>query len=158
MPNLRTETFREEFLLHFVALNLQWIEHYLAVEQADREQLEMPQENILKPGGEIFFVLEGEKVLGTCAMILDAPGHYELAKMAITPEARGKGAGSFLLSQVIHWAKERGAQEIHLLSNTKLAPAIALYEKHGFEIVRLGPNPLYARCNIEMKLNLINPG
>src|SRR6185312_14670310 len=49
------------------------------------------------------------------------------------------------------WAREQGAAEILILSNTVLAPAIALYKKHGYATTHLGPHPDYERCNIEMR-------
>jgi ribosomal protein S18 acetylase RimI-like enzyme len=41
-----------------------------------------------------------------------------------------------------------------LLSNSKLTPAIALYEKHGFVHEPFVPRHGYARTNVKMTLNL----
>ena len=51
-------------------------------------------------------------------------------------------------------ARESGAEAVYLLSNTALAPAIALYRKHGFKTMSEGRHPVYARCNIVMELEL----
>jgi hypothetical protein len=58
------------------------------------------------------------------------------------------------ICRLIDWSREHGLEEIFLLSNTILEPAITLYKKHGFETVSLGPHPDYDRCNIEMNLKL----
>ncbi|MGZ3652469.1 MAG: GNAT family N-acetyltransferase [Bdellovibrionota bacterium] len=138
----------------FVALNRQWIERYFKVEKNDLEQLERLEETILRVGGEIFFVVEGERALGTCAMVPHGPRSYEIAKMAVADEAKGRGFGDRLMEACVAWALEKAAADITILSNTVLEPAIQLYRKHGFETVKLGPHPDYERCNIEMRLNL----
>jgi ribosomal protein S18 acetylase RimI-like enzyme len=51
-------------------------------------------------------------------------------------------------------ARDEGATRVSLGSNTKLAPAIALYRSLGFTVVREGAHPEYARCNIVMALDL----
>lgn len=142
------------FLQSFVELNRQWIEQYFELEAMDLAQLRNPDEFILNPGGEIFFVLEGESVLGTCAMVPHGPGCYEVAKMAVSPSARGRGVGDVLMQTCLDWARDKGANRIMLLSNTILEPAISLYKKHGFQVVHLGSHPDYDRCNIEMKIDL----
>ena len=77
---------------------------------------------------------------------------FELAKMAISPTVRGKGFGYLLGKAVIDKAKSLGATKIYLESNTKLAPAINLYRKLGFQkVVRETASP-YERCNIQMEL------
>jgi putative acetyltransferase len=81
---------------------------------------------------------------------------YELAKMAVDPKCRGRGYGDVLMKAAEDWARAQGADEIFLLSNTRLEPAIALYKKHGYETTRLGPHPHYDRCNIEMTKSLIS--
>jgi GNAT superfamily N-acetyltransferase len=143
--------FAEKYLPAFVRLNREWIEKHFCLEGTDLSQLESPYESILKPGGEIFFLLEGDEAVGTCAMVPHGPGEYELAKMAVAPSSRGKGYGDVLMRTCIAWAKEKGAKSITLLSNTELEPAIALYLKHGFQVVSLGTHADYARCNIVME-------
>jgi GNAT superfamily N-acetyltransferase len=143
-------TYHPEFRAAFRALNLAWIEKYFRVEAKDLEQVNDP-EQCLKEGGEIFFtVIEGEAV-GTCALYKMSEGIYELAKMAVDPKHQRKGLGDLLIEGAEAWAREKGAKEIHILSNTVLEPAITLYKKHGYEVVHLGSHPDYERCNIELK-------
>lgn len=151
--NYEVITFDPKFLEDFVSLNREWIEKHFKIEESDRQQLLRAQENILDIGGEIFFILENGRAVATCAMVPHGD-KFELAKMAVDPSARGKGYGDVLMRTAIDWSRERGLDEIFLLSNTILEPAITLYKKHGFETVNLGPHPDYERCNIEMKLKL----
>lgn len=149
----RFVTFRSEYKGAFKELNLEWIRLYFQVERKDVEQTDHP-ERCLEEGGEIFFVVEGDKAVGTCALYPAGEARFELAKMAVSPAARGRGYGDLLMEGAEAWARERGAREILILSNTVLEPAIRLYRKHGYETVRLGPHPDYERCNIEMRKSL----
>ena len=59
-----------------------------------------------------------------------------LAAMGIASEMRGKGAGSWFMKQLTQEAYDRGEREIVLEVIEQNAPAVHLYEKCGFEIVR----------------------
>ncbi len=139
----------------FGSLNEAWISQYFSMEDEDRKILYNPEENILQPGGKIFVALLKDEPVGVCALIkLDDPEYdYELAKMAVSPLAQGKGTGFLLGQKAIEAAKALGARKLYLESNTCLAPAIKLYEKLGFRSVAGRPSP-YQRVNIWMELDL----
>ena len=62
-------TYREEYRAAFERLNREWIETWFSLEEADRETFRDPGAKIVAPGGQIFFVVDGGEVLGTCAVI-----------------------------------------------------------------------------------------
>lgn len=144
-------TYREEYRGHFEQLNRAWIEQHFVVEEADREVFRDPAEAIIRPGGQIFFVVEGDEVLGTCAVIAHEPGVYEIAKMAVSPAARGKGYGDLLMNATVEFARRAGATKVVIVSNTVLTTAIRLYEKHGFVRVPLDERERFARANIRLE-------
>jgi putative acetyltransferase len=140
----------------FRALNEQWIIRYFALEPKDRESLEDPKRAILDRGGRIFFAVLADRPAGCCALIPAGPGDYEVAKMAVTESCQGRGIGKQLLHAVISAARALGATRLHLETNSKLAPAIHLYESVGFKHLppdRFIPSP-YARSNVQMELEL----
>lgn len=151
---VEVQTFRPELAPAFSALNLDWIRRMFEVEAHDLEQLADPAASVIAPGGEVFFVLEDGHAVGCVAMIPVRAGVYELAKMAVDPACQGRGYANLLMEAAIAFARGRGAREVMLLSNTKLTPAIRLYEKYGFRTVKLGPHPDYKRTDIEMVLVL----
>ena len=55
--------------------------------------------------------------------------------MAVAPEARRKHVGDTLLAAAANLAREMGLARLQLEARAGNAPALALYEKHGFEIV-----------------------
>jgi putative acetyltransferase len=146
--------YREEFRAAFEQLNREWIESYFVLEEADREVFSDPRAKILARGGQIFFVLEGGQVQGTCAVLRQGADECEIAKMAVAPAARGRGFGDLLMEAAIGFATRAGARRVAIVSNTVLEPAIRLYQKHGFVRVPLASDGRYLRANIRMEREL----
>ncbi|MBC6612273.1 bifunctional helix-turn-helix transcriptional regulator/GNAT family N-acetyltransferase [Hymenobacter sp. BT507] len=138
----------------FKRLNIEWIERYFRVEEADLKALDYPEEYILDKGGYILLAQHHGQIVGACALLKMDASTYELAKMAVSPTAQGLGIGFQLGQAAIAQARALGAQRLYLESNTKLKPAINLYHKLGFQkTVADQPSP-YERCNIQMELLL----
>ncbi|MFL5403527.1 MAG: GNAT family N-acetyltransferase [Gemmatimonadales bacterium] len=147
-------SYREEFRAAFERLNRDWIESYFVLEDADREIFQDPAGQILAPGGQIFFVVEGDEVLGTCAVIRHRAGECEIAKMAVASAARGRGLGDRLMEAAIDFAEATGSHKVVIVSNTVLEAAIRLYRKHGFVPVPLESDARYQRANIRLEREL----
>jgi ribosomal protein S18 acetylase RimI-like enzyme len=139
----------------FKELNEEWIQAYFKMEEADHKSLDNPKKTILDKGGYIFVALYNDEAVGVCAMIKmnDPEYDFELAKIAVSPKAQGKGVGWILGQAVIDKARSLGASCIYLESNTILKPAINLYQKLGFQKVTGHISP-YERSNIQMALQL----
>jgi len=137
----------------FRDLNVAWISRYFAVEDADLKVLNDPEGTIVAPGGAILMAEMGSEIVGTVALLRVAPDGFELAKMAVTPAAQGRGIGALLGHAAIERARQLKAGWIELLSNTSLAPALGLYRKLGFVEVPLGATD-YRRADIRMILRL----
>jgi len=145
------EPFRPELREHFYCLNAAWLERYFKVEPLDSELLGNPERRILEPGGTILFARLDDEVVGTGAMLHELDGIYELGKMAVADDYRGRGIGRVLLAALIAEFHRRGGRELFLESNSRLAPALHLYESMGFE---RQPAPRaqshYARADVYM--------
>ncbi len=151
---MKVTTYLPEYKNAFRDLNLEWIEHYFKVEKKDREQLSNP-EAIVASGGEVFFIVSDKgEAIATAAMIKMSDGGYEIAKMAVQPDHRGKKLGDLIMKLTEAWAREKSATRIYLVSNTELEAAIALYLKHGYTVISVGQHPEYERGNIEMEKRL----
>ena len=141
---------RPEWRHHFERLNLDWLERYFSVEDIDRRVLGDPQRHILAPGGHVFFAADGERVIGTGALLHEGEGVYEVSKMAVEPAEQGRGVGRRLLQALIARYRSLGGTTLFLESNRKLAPAIHLYEAMGFRDRGRKPDSHYARSDIYM--------
>ncbi len=150
---IRVVDFEPRHAEAFRRLNYVWIEEHFEVEGADRAALDSPKEKILDPGGAILIALDGEEVVGTCALLPHRPGVLELAKMTVAEASRGKQIGWLLGRAAIDRGRSLGARSLYLESNTRLTAALGLYRRLGFQEVHGDPSP-YARANIQMELDL----
>ncbi len=152
---LRIRNYTDELAPAFRDINVQWIEAMFKLEATDLHVLNDPGKYILAPGGDILFVeLEGEGIVGTCALRKTGEHAFEVTKMGVLEAARGRKAGAFLLQAVLRRAHELESETLYLLTSAKCAAAIHLYEKLGFvhdaEIMsRYGAT--YARCDVAMR-------
>lgn len=152
--NLEILPFEPAFAEDFKQLNLAWLKKYFWVEPHDEEVLGNPEKYILEPGGNIFFVKEDDRIIGTVALMKIEAGIFELTKMAVIPEAQGKKIGQKLMEHTLNYAKEKGWQRLIIYSNRKLENAIYIYQKYGFQEIPIEENNPYARGDIKMKLEL----
>ena len=131
-PNaLEIIPFERRYAADFKRLNIEWLEKYFRVEPIDEELLAQPA-RILSDGGAIFFARYRGAIVGTCALLNSGDARFELSKMAVTAGHQGLGIGRKLIETAIAEYLSRGARELFLESNSKLTPAITLYESAGF--------------------------
>jgi DNA-binding MarR family transcriptional regulator/GNAT superfamily N-acetyltransferase len=143
--------FERRYTADFKRLNLEWLERYFRVEPIDEQVLSKPLE-ILRDGGAIFLARYRGAIVGTCALLNKGAGRFELSKMAVTAKRQGLGIGRKLLRAAIADYLTRGARELFLESNSRLTPAIMLYESAGF-VHAPRPEPShYERSDVYMVL------
>lgn len=139
----------------FRRLNEAWIEKYFSLEQPDRELLGNPIGMIIHTGGHIYMACVDGRPIGCCALLPSSQaGVFDVVKMAVAEEHRGRGVGRKLLAYVIEQARALGATRLKLESSDKLANAVHLYESLGFRHHPPEPTP-YVRANVFMDLSLI---
>ena len=152
MKNILVTDFQSQYASQFYQLNRVWIEEYWVLEDSDKKDLLNP-EIIIHNGGQIFFAISNHEVIGTVAMIKNSDKIYELAKMTVKSNYRGKGIANLLMDKCIEFAFKKNASEIFLISNDSLTVARNLYEKYGFKEVVLDSQK-YKRGNVKMILQI----
>lgn len=154
---LRFVTFKQATPIQqatFTTFNKAWVEEYFELEEKDVYTLENPQASIIERGGEVLLGLDDrENSVITCAMLNAGDGVYELSKMGMNQDHKGKGYAEQIINAAIKWAKAKEAQTIFLESNRILTNALYVYEKCGFIEVPMLPSP-YERADIRMELKL----
>jgi len=154
-PLLAIREFSDDLATYFHDINAEWINDMFQLEATDREVLENPRARIVERGGVILFAeASGLGIVGTCALQKTGERSFELTKMGVRASARGLKVGEFLLHATIKRAMQIGAEPLYLLTNTKCAAGIHLYQKAGFHhdadiMARYGAR--YARCNVAMR-------
>ena len=153
MNSIIIKPFSPDLENDFIRLNRNWISTYFQLEESDLKVLSDPKSKIIDHGGEILFAMDETtlKVIGCCALIRHTPEVWELAKMAVDPEAHNHGAGFRLGTAVIQEARLRGARTLFLEGNTRMAASIHLYRKLGFTEVPIN-HAAYERCDIMMEI------
>lgn len=137
----------------FRRLNEEWIARYFVLEDKDRRLFADPRGLILDRGGRIFIAEIAGEPVGCVALLALDPETFEVAKMAVAPAHQGKGLGRLLLERCIEHARSVGKKRLYLETNSKLAPAVALYRKLGFVEVHADrrPQSSYARVDLVME-------
>lgn len=147
--------FDNQYAQDFYELNIEWLRTHFYVEPFDEEVLSKPERYIITKGGHIFFVKENDKILGTVALMpTKEPLVFELTKMAVLPNQRGKKIGQQLLQYCINFARANRFKSLMLYSATKLENAIYIYRKYGFIELELEKESPYKRSDIKMELKL----
>lgn len=139
---------------YFYKINAEWIVQMFVMEEYDEQVLSHPEKYILGPGGYIWFAKDDELgIVGTCALLKKGED-YELTKMGVLSQARGRKVGEKLLQHVISFVRANQLP-CFLLTNKDCQAAIHLYEKNGFEHsteVMEKYASTYERCNVAMRL------
>lgn len=87
---------------------------------------------------------EGEAVgFYIVSVILD---EVEIYTIAVDEAFRGQNIGTFMLERLVNDCRRMGVKKIWLEVSTKNLPALSLYEKLGFEKIRLRKN-YYSKTN-----------
>ena len=146
--------FNKKYSEQFFILNKAWIEESWHLEDSDKKDLLNP-DKIVENGGQVFFALENKIAIGTVAMIKSSGDRFELAKMTVQEDFRGKGIANMLMNECLKFAKQKNAREIFLISNDSLIIARNLYDKNGFKEVKLDSQK-YDRGNVKMCLKITN--
>ncbi len=146
--------YQKKYKKDFKNLNIEWLDKYFTVEPYDKKIINSPEEEIINKGGEVFFALLNNEVIGTCAVIKVDRKTYELTKMAVMEKAQGKQVGNKLGLTIIGFAVSKRAKKLVLDTNHKLTAAIHLYRKLGFVTIPYEYDNKYKRKLIRMELNL----
>ncbi len=146
--------FRPEDAVAFRELNEAWITKYFCMEEHDHEVLGDPTRYVIGPGGQIFMAFADGVAVGCCALIRERDGVFEVGKMAVSEEIRGRGIGRQLLTYTVDQARALDAKLLTLVTSSKLPNAIHLYEALGFRHLAPPAVSPYARGDVFMELPL----
>jgi ribosomal protein S18 acetylase RimI-like enzyme len=79
--------------------------------------------------GQVLGLCTGQLLISTAQGGLSALGE----DLAVLPACQGRGIGRRLLAAVSEWAVSHGASRVQLLADRNNAPALAFYQKTGFQ-------------------------
>eukprot|EP00798_Chlamydomonas_sp_ICE-L_P008718 gene8718-33699_t len=102
------------------------------------------------PDGE--GVCKNRQIVGIVGLERKSDGVGELRRMSVTSEARGRGVGLTLALSLIKYAEESGMKTVSLSTSSAQAPAINLYEKLGWKMVRSASRFPIKECFMELDI------
>ena len=113
----------------------EWLGVDLCFQSFDKE-LQMLAKMYAPPSGELFLI-ENENIFIGCAGLrqLDSE-NCELKRMYVKSEFRGLKLGEQLMEISLKTAKDLGYKTMKLDTLSRLAPALKLYEKYGFQEIK----------------------
>ncbi len=148
-------SFDTKYSKNFYDLNIEWLKSYFYVEDYDEEVLGNPLKYIIDNGGYIFFAKIDSEIVGTVALMsMNIERTFELTKMAVSPNQRGKKIGQQLIQYCIDFAYEEEFKSLIIYSSRKLENAIYIYRKYGFKEIPVEADCHYKRCDIKMEFIL----
>ncbi len=130
--------YKDKYKKDFIQFNTDWIvDNFGFLEDEDRDTF-CHIEDSMEQGTMIYFAVEDETALATCmAKPMEEEGVWELCKMGSNKHVPHKGAGSAVFKAAMDWAVTKGAKKLFILSNSKLKAALHIYDKYGFQEVKL---------------------
>ncbi|MBL0270457.1 MAG: GNAT family N-acetyltransferase [Chitinophagaceae bacterium] len=89
----------------------------------------------MKEQHEFIIVNDGTDPVGFASFSLQSPGIYKLHKIYMLPSMQGKGAGKFVINEILKAIHRKGGQALQLNVNRN-NKAVDFYKKIGFDIIR----------------------
>src|SRR5688500_16687109 len=101
MNSIQIIEYKDQHKQVFKTLNAEWLERYNLLESHDLEILNDPRGTILESGGFIFLASDNNQIIGTAALMKEHDGVFELVKMTVAPDYRGKGISKLLIEKCL---------------------------------------------------------
>ena len=87
---------------------------------------------LAQPTRAYVVAVDGERIIGYAGAFLLAPDS-DVQTIAVSPRDQGRGVGAILLTWLIEQAAAQGCRQMLLEVRSDNVPAIAMYERFGFE-------------------------
>lgn len=150
--NYKILSYNKKYRQAFYDLNAAWIEKYFVMEPVDIKVLSDPETYIVNTGGNVFYAVDGDTVIGAIALMNQGDGKYELTKLAVDPKTHKSGAGTALCKKVIETFQTLDDGKLLFLeSNSILTDARRLYDRLGFIEKPLPADAPYERADYYME-------
>jgi GNAT superfamily N-acetyltransferase len=118
----------------------------------DRDLEDIDAFYLSRGGGFLVAVAADGTIVGSCGVLpLDATT-WELRKMYLRQDVRGRGLGKQLLAQALDLVRSRGGKRVELETASVLVEAIGLYTAAGFRQLPRAPDA--TRCDKAFALDL----
>ena len=104
--------------------------------------------------GRLWIAEEGDRMVGSIALVDAEAAVGQLRWFLVVPEARGTGLGKRLLDEALAYARQRGLRHIYLWSFATLTDALLLYERAGFKTTETKTGFVWGAERTEVRMDL----
>jgi putative acetyltransferase len=126
---LRTESENKDFIEL-----VKYLDADLAIRDGDDHSF-YSQFNKIDQIKNVVVAYENEQPVGCGAIKEFEPGTFEIKRMYTSPESRGKGIASKVLTELENWATELSYKKCILETGKKQPEAISLYKRNGYKLI-----------------------
>lgn len=152
MNDLEIRPYEDKYHKDFKKINLHWLNKFELYEKADDTLLNHP-EVFIKNGATILLAHLDSKIVGTICVNPIEKTSNEILKFAVIDGYKGLGIGKKLMNCGIDICKQNKVKTIILESSSKLKDALKMYEKFGFQHIKV-KNTHFVTADIKMELKL----
>ena len=143
--------YEKKYHADFKKLNLDYLDQYNLTESHDLIILDNPEEIVIGNGGFLWLAKAGDEIVGTVGIMPEGHGIFELIKMCVAENWRGRGISKLLMETCLQKVRELGGKKLILFSNHQLQTALKLYTKYGFKNVEVTDSP-FETADVKMEL------
>jgi len=106
------------------------------------------------PGQSIWIVEDGERIVGSLAIVKFSEREAQLRWLLLIPEMRGQGIGRKLVEEALDFCRDAGYSSVFLWTVNTLPIAAKLYQSVGFRKTEELMHELWGRTVTEVKYEL----
>ena len=106
------------------------------------------------PGQSIWIVEDGERIVGSVAIVKFSERAGQLRWLLLDPEVRGQGIGRRLVEEALDFCRDAGYSSVFLWTVNTLPVAAKLYQSVGFRKTEELTHELWGRTVTEVKYEL----
>ena len=117
----------------FVAL-VKKLDAYLTITDGDEHDFYNQFNKIDNINHVVVFSVMGRPVACGAIKKMGTKNVWEIKRMFVEENMRGKGIASLIISELEKWAKELNAEKIVLETGKRQTEAVALYHKNNYQI------------------------
>ena len=110
-----------------------FLDHEMSAERATHWNTRFQE--LAEGAGEVFIAIQNEEPIGfVCLIAPDESGSVLVDNLHALPGAKGTGLGTAMLAAAAQWARDRGANSMHLYVLEPNVAAIGFYESRGWRL------------------------
>ena len=145
MNNIKVQPYSDVYKNQVTQLILNICEEFsIPISIQDQPDLDQIPQFYQKESGNFWIALDGNKIVGTIALIDIGNCQAALRKMFVKRDYRGKEkeVAKFLLNTLINWCNQKVSREIYLGTRAIFLAAHRFYEKNGFDEISKDTLPI----------------